>query len=41
MVTVLTLTSSSWGIPSVMQTIRPISFSMASMMASAAVGGGT
>lgn len=33
--------SSAWGIPSVMQTMSPISFSMASIMASAAVGGGT
>src|SRR5260221_13517326 len=36
-----TRTSSCWGIPSVIQTIRPISFSMASIMASAALGGGT
>ena len=33
--------SSAWGMPSVMQTMRPISFSMASIMASAALGGGT
>ena len=37
----LTRISSAWGMPSVMQTIRPISFSIASMMASAALGGGT
>lgn len=36
-----TLISSCWGMPSVMQTIKPISFSIASMIASAAVGGGT
>lgn len=37
----MTRISSSWGIPSVMVTMRPISASMASMMASAAAGGGT
>lgn len=36
-----TRTSSDWGMPSVMQTMRGISASMASMMASAANGGGT
>src|SRR6266481_5105970 len=37
----LTRISSAWGMPSVMQTIKPISFSIASIMASAALGGGT
>lgn len=36
-----TLISSDWGIPSVIQTISGISLLMASMMASAAAGGGT
>jgi hypothetical protein len=36
-----TLISSAWGMPSVMQTMRPTSFSIASRMASAANGGGT
>ena len=37
----LTRTMSCWGIPSVMQTTRSISASIASMMALAANGGGT
>lgn len=35
------LISSSWGMPSVMATMRPTSASIASMMAAAAPGGGT
>lgn len=37
----LTLTISCWGIPSVMQTIKPISASIASIIALAAWGAGT
>ncbi len=37
----LTLTISCWGIPSVIQTINPISASIASMIACAACGAGT
>jgi hypothetical protein len=36
-----TLISSACGMPSVIHTINPISFSIASIMASAAEGGGT